>query len=280
MDRRKRLALVFQDTRNLYETNARLRAAADSSRHRARLYRPGDDLELPAPINGAPVVTVSGRRTFEAARDLLLADPADRVAVLNFASATNPGGGVLHGSSAQEESLCRCSTLYPTLDQRRFWDGYYHRHRKRGDATYSDACIYSPGVVVFKRDAEYPELVPEGEWFEVDVITCAAPNLRRVPRNAQAGRRQAVGADELYRIHVRRGRRICEVAASNGVTSLVLGAFGCGAFCNDPRVVASAYKAVLGEVGPYFKRVEFAVFCAPGRESENLRAFEDAFALA
>lgn len=281
MDRRKKLAQVFRDTRNLYETNPELRAAVDKSELGARLYHPGDLLELPASVGSAPVTTVSGSKTFESARRLLEEDSSRHVAVLNFASATNPGGGVVHGSSAQEESLCRCSTLYPTLDQQRFWEGYYNFHREKDDVRYSDACIYSPDVMVFKRDAEYPELMPEGEWFKVDVITCAAPNLRREPSHAynpHAGTWRAVSTDELYRIHVSRGRRICEVAAANGADALVLGAFGCGAFRNDPKVVAAAYKEVLDKMGSHFKRVEFAVFCVPGRESENYRAFAEVFA--
>lgn len=280
MGRREKLALIFRDTERLYRTNPRLRAAVEESRAGARLYLPGETLELPARGGADPVVTVSGSKSFDAARRLLNENRSGRVAVLNFASATNPGGGVLHGSSAQEESLCRCSTLYPTLDQRRFWEGYYQYHRDRGDVRYSDACIYSPDVVVFKRDAEYPELMPEDEWFEVDVVTCAAPNLRRMPSNffnPSSGSWRSVSDEELYRLHVSRGRRICEVAAANGATSLVLGAFGCGAFQNDPRVVARAYRAVLEEMGPFFERVEFAVFCPPGRESENFKAFRDAF---
>ena len=280
MGRREKLARIFRDTERLYQTNPRLRTAAEESRARARLYLPGEPLELPATNGAGAVVTVSGSKSFDAARRLLDENPTGRVAVLNFASATNPGGGVLHGSSAQEESLCRCSTLYPTLNQRRFWDGYYQHHRDQGDVRYSDACIYSPGVVVFKRDAEYPELMSENEWFEVDVVTCAAPNLRRMPSNffnPGSGSWRPVGDEELYRLHVSRGRRICEIAAVNGATSLVLGAFGCGAFQNDPRVVARAYRTVLEEMGPYFEQVEFAVFCVPGREPENFKAFRDAF---
>lgn len=280
MDRRSRLALIFRDTRSLYESNLELRAAVDKSELGAKLYRPDDTLELSPPAGSLPIVTVSGRKTFEAAKRLIDEDPSRHVAVLNFASATNPGGGVFRGSSAQEENLCRCSTLYPTLDQQRFWDGYYHFHRERGDVRYSDACIYTPDVVVFKRDAEFPELMPESDWFKVDVITCAAPNLRHAPSNSynpHAGTWRPVDDEELYRIHVSRGRRICEVAAANGADALVLGAFGCGAFRNDPRVVARAYKTVLRDMGPYFQQAEFAVFCVPGRESENYLAFKKEF---
>ena len=87
------------------------------------------------------------------------------------------------------------------------------------------------------------------------------------------GSEYGVSDAELYDIHLSRAKRICEVAAANGVDTLVLGAFGCGAFCNDPWVVANAFKDALTEMGGYFETIEFAIASAPGTESENFRAF-------
>lgn len=115
-------------------------------------------------------------------------------------------------------------------------------------------------------------LEPNG-WF---LGNRNSPNLRREPSNhsnPHAGSLRTVSDAELFDTHVGRARRICEVVVVNGVDALVLGAFGCGAFRNDPWIVARAYKSVLAEMGGYFDLVEFAIFCAPGRESENLRAF-------
>lgn len=109
--------------------------------------------------------------------------PGRKIAVLNFASATKPGGGVINGSSAQEESLCRCSTLYPTLDRRFLWQSYYDVNRAAGDVLHTDACIYSPGIVICKTDENFPERMPQEDWVTVDVISCAAPNLRNTPAN-------------------------------------------------------------------------------------------------
>ena len=78
-----------------------------------------------------------------------------RKKTLSFASATRPGGGVKNGSSAQEESLCRCSTLYPTIDSGRFWERYYNVNREKKDNRHTDACIYSPGVIICKTDGNY-----------------------------------------------------------------------------------------------------------------------------
>ena len=198
-----------------------------------------------------------------------------RIAVLNFASATTPGGGVTKGSSAQEESLCRCSTLYPALTSNALWDAYYSVNRAARNPLYTDALIYSPGVTICKTDDQFPERLEQSDWVEVDVITCAAPNLRQRPGNQYNLDQSApvvVSPEELLALHKNRARHILTVAASKGVDAIVLGAFGCGAFQNDPTVVAEAYKDVLEEMKGYFSLIEFAIYCRP-RETANYDAF-------
>ena len=100
----------------------------------------------------------------------------------------------------------------------------------------------------------------------MDVISCAAPNLREKPGNQynpEAAKRVEISVNELYDIHLRRGKRILDVAAKNKIDAMVLGAFGCGAFMNDPVVVAEAWRDVVAERGGYFKCLEFAVYCRP-----------------
>ena len=120
MDRREQLAAVFTDTQDFYTNNRSLADAVQHSRKAVRLYAESDYPELPEEQK-AGSVSVTKSKTFEAAMRLHNERPSARIAVLNFASATNPGGGVKSGSSAQEESLCRCSTLYPTLNQQWLW---------------------------------------------------------------------------------------------------------------------------------------------------------------
>ena len=195
---------------------------------------------------------------------------------------SNPGGGVVNGSSAQEEALCRCSTLYFNLNTSEMWNGFYSPHRAAHDPIHNDDIIYTPRVTVFKSDTSFPSALPETDWYELDVITCAAPNLREHPSNSMnngdGDRRIQLTSDELRRLHEKRLSRILTVAAANGEEAIVLGAFGCGAFRNDPKVVAVAAAAALPHYRTRFKIIEFAIYCRPG-DTQNYDAFRKAFGL-
>ena len=231
-----------------------------------------ESLIVPAPRFGEKAqVIVTKNRSFEAARPY--AEQGLRTTVLNFASATNPGGGVVTGASAQEECLCRCSTLYNCLNTRAMWDGFYTPHRRSGNPLHNGDIIFTPNVQVLKDD----DYQPLDDPFAVDVITCAAPNLREQPANPYNpgdGDTKQISKDALYRLHVQRARCILTVAAQNEADVLILGAFGCGAFQNDPYVVARAYNDVLEEFSRHFQTIEFAVYCRPYDDS-NYRAFKE-----
>ena len=262
---RGRLIDVFNDTMNFIGENDRLSYSVTKSIENSRFYSADTLPEIPEKGQKKGEVTLTRSRTFEAAVRLSGELPGRRICVLNFASATNPGGGVKNGSRAQEECLCRCSTLYPTLDRQEMWDCYYSVNRQLRDPLHTDACIYSPDIIICKSDIVYPERLPEEEWVTVDVITCAAPNLRS---------EIIVSDDELKRLHISRAEHIMRSAIDNGADVLVLGAFGCGAFMNDPYIVASAYRDAVDRYDTYFERIEFAIFCAD-YESENYRAFAE-----
>lgn len=269
MDRRSYLISVFDDTLECIKDDAELLTAQKQSIAMQRLIPESEPLDLPAPAYSEDAqVVVTRNRSFEAAANYI----GQRVCVLNFASATNPGGGVTHGSSAQEECLCRCSTLYNCLNTRAMWYGFYTPHRQSGDSLHSDDIIFTPGVQVLKDD-DYNPLI---DSFAVDVITCAAPNLRERPANPfnpSDGQAVQITPDELCRLHEQRARRILTVAAQNKAEVIILGAFGCGAFRNDPNVVAQAYKNILPEFVHHFRTIEFAIYCPP-RDDSNYRAFK------
>lgn len=262
MDRREELAGVFQDTQNFYQENLVLAQSVHNSRKETRLYGADDYPVLPPQTTRTGVVRVSRRKTFQAAMELCRAYPDKKIAVLNFASATRPGGGVKNGSSAQEESLCRCSTLYPTLDQQWLWERFYQANRAAHDPLHSDACIYSPGVVICKTDDDIPARLKLEEFATVDVISCAAPNLRP----SRDRKTVDISYGELRRLLRCRAMHILHIAAANRVDVLVLGAFGCGVFANNPRDVRNAFTEALDEYRTRFDLVEFAVYCRDGEE--------------
>ncbi|WP_027206592.1 TIGR02452 family protein [Butyrivibrio fibrisolvens] len=266
---------IFQDTEKMCRENVRLRESIKQASENQKLILEGDSLfatEKDKYDESAKIV-VSKKKTFEAAS----AYKGMKVAVHNFASATNPGGGVVKGSTAQEECLCRCSTLYSMLNVKEMWNEFYAPHRNAADPIHNDDIIYTPGVVVFKTDTAAPVVMPETQWYEVDVITCAAPNLRDNPSNPynkNDGNRKAKISDrELLKLHEKRLKRILDVAVNNDDEVVILGAFGCGAFQNKPDIVAKAASNVIGDFLHLFKNIEFAVYCSP-RDSRNYDVFK------
>lgn len=272
--------VIFNDTMKLCSTNEKLRASKDYSSFHQEIIPEKAEL-LGSFINcrrfNTPAnIVVTKKRTLEAAEGYR----GERVAVLNFASATTPGGGVIHGANAQEECICRCSTLYPCLTQESSVEHFFVPHKKMKNPIHNDDIIFTPKVTVFKSDTNLPKLLPEDLWYEVDVISCAAPNLRKRPSNkynAGDGAESVTLSDEdLYRLHVKRACRILDVAAMKQVDTIILGAFGCGAFRNNPGVVAKAYKDVIEDYKYTFKNIEFAVYCR-GKDDQNYKAFNEAF---
>ena len=271
---------VFEDTEKFYESDETLKKSIEETISKTKVYMEGEEINLPDSKGVEAVISVGKYRTFETAQYYHKKFSDQKIAVLNFASATNPGGGVKLGSHAQEESLCRCSTLYPSLANENLWKKYYEFHRQRHDIRYTDSCIYTPDILVIKSDTDNPQRLPQEKWIKVDVITCAAPNLRFNPNNKMNPGNDKyiyVSNDELFNLHVSRAKQILSVAAVNGVDILILGAFGCGAFQNDPSIVAKAYAEVIPQFKNYFNEIAFAIYCPPGRGNQNFTAFKKIF---
>lgn len=180
-----------------------------------------------------------------------------QVAVLDFASFKNPGGGYMNGSLAQEEAICAESTLYPVLAA--FTDNYYvpNRSRTRG-GLYSNRAIYVPGVV-FLRDGD--------QWGYADVIVCAAPN-------AKVAAEHGISKEERASALKERIDAVMSIAADNGVDTLVAGAYGCGVFGNDPVEVANMFKDWCDE---HPGAVNTVVYAVPDPTGANYRGFAEVF---
>lgn len=264
-DRREINIEVFEDTMKHYKSNPTLKAAVSNSVANQKFTAADETVELPQCAGYMPTVTVSGKRSLEAAVEY--AKQGMKTCVLNFASASNPGGGVTHGSSAQEESICRCSTLYPCLNTGDMWDCFYTPHRQAENPLYNNDCIYTPDVYVIKSDTSIPKLLPESEWQKVNIITCAAPNLRHKPSNCMnpgAGDKQAdINDKELAQLLTSRIRRIFEIAAANGNEALILGAFGCGAVQKSADSCGKGFRRAASGVQRLFQG--YRICCIPYR---------------
>lgn len=187
-----------------------------------------------------------------------------KTAVLNFASAKNPGGGFLGGAVAQEECLARSSSLYASLIKDRTM---YEFNRSQSTFLYSDYMIYSPGVLFWMTD--------QGDLLEepavVDVITSPAPNKGAMIQNNRLHEMDEIAATFKGRID-----KLFALALSQQVECLILGAWGCGVFRNDPSEVAACFKEALeGKYRGQFKRVLFAIYGK--KDDRTLHAFKQVF---
>ena len=244
-----------------------LQAAVESAMDGTVLYRPGDfsRLRQPEPLvgGGRPRIEVTSEKTGEACRRLVEEEGVAGAVALNFASAKNPGGGFLGGAKAQEEDLARCSALYSCLLTQR---EYYDANRAEHSPLYTDHIIYSPEVPFFRDEG----LTLLERPFSVSLITAPAPNAGAARRNAPDL------VSRLRKVLLARALKVLQVAAHHGHRTLVLGAWGCGAFRNDPYDAADAFSGALDHLPGVFERVVFAVW-ERGGDGPNLRAFQERF---
>ncbi len=248
------------------------------------------------------------------------------IAILNFASAKHPGGGYLRGASAQEESLCRSSLLYPCIQQYENRRNHYYqinrgnntRSRSRSGSGsgggfgtfYSNCAIFSPLVPIIRDDGPDTNLLED--TFLASFVTSPAPNMSALIQQRKCGTgtdskkksgeiktatktetrstsvitstRDNENEEELQSVMVERIKRILKIFHVNDCTDLVLGAFGCGVFGNDPEFVAAAFhRIILEEYNGHFRSITFAIWTPPKclipMEDKNYSAFMNEFSL-
>lgn len=232
-------------------------------RHISRLRADRDRLLLSRQDRDPPSIIVRNQGTFEAAKSLI-SEEDPRCVVLNFASATRPGGGFLDGAMAQEEYLCRASTLYYSLSN---ITAFYTENIAERSSLYTDHAIHSPEISVI-RD-EYGFLLAEP--YIVDVITSPAPNASAI---SEKSKERKLIASTL----IRRMEQILSIAVTTYHRKIVLGAWGCGAFGNDPYFVAAGFKTLLSSktFKGAFDKIIFAILDkTPDRKI--ITPFEKAF---
>jgi uncharacterized protein (TIGR02452 family) len=236
------------------------------------LYRPDMESKIAFDTNQTlkfstpyeTVIEVTSETSLEATRRLST-ESVGRIACLNFASARTPGGGFKKGASAQEESIARSSGLFPCISQMR---EMYDHNRQVLTGFYSDYMIYSPNVPIFKDDKgnllEHP--------YSISFITAPAVNAGVVKDKAWKDRHMILDVMRL------RLEKVLSIAILHQQEVLVLGAFGCGVFKNEPKDIANLFKHVLQEkrFKTSFKKIVFAVYDHTP-DKENLYPFQYEF---
>ena len=231
----------------------------------SRLYNPEQlaTLRERLPTGAHPNIEVTDGTTQQVAQEIAVSEP---LVLLNFASARNPGGGFLNGAKAQEEDLCRCSALYPTLLRHQ---QYYDANRNQSSLLYTDYAICSPGVPFFKTRGTGDFL---SEPFLASVITAPAPNTK--PYLATSG--DPVLLEQCFE---RRWKNVLAIACDIGIPNVLLGAWGCGAFGGDPAIASRTAKNALADFGPAFERVVFAIPGKGKQSKRNLNVFAETLSL-
>lgn len=270
---RETLDLIETGTYDVAGKTVSFADAQERAVSQTRVYRPGDFDLIDATVGTrTPTIGVVDGTTQVVAQSIVEAMAISgamagdgHIALLNFASARNPGGGFLNGAKAQEEDLCRCSGLYPCLVP---CTQYYDANRNQSSMLYTDHAIFSPLVPFFKTRGTGDLLV---EPFVVSVITAPAPNsgpfLRSNPESTA----------ELESTFGRRWQNVLHIARDQNVTRLLLGAWGCGAFGGDPAMAARTAKAAIETDGAGIDEIVFAI-PGKGRHSKaNLDAFREVF---
>ncbi|MGN0537761.1 MAG: TIGR02452 family protein [Acutalibacteraceae bacterium] len=192
----------------------------------------------------------------------------EKCAVLNFASAKHPGGGFITGANAQEESLCRSSSLYASIGSKDAEDMYIYNTTVHKSRFYSDYMLFSPNVAFFRRFNGSLT----SKYAVVSVITAPAVNCRIAD--------PVKNADKIRKIMQARIRKIFDIAILNDKTYLILGAWGCGVFGHKTEDIANDFRLVLSEekYKNAFEVVEFSVLC--GRNSSDILPFRKTFGKA
>lgn len=226
-------------------------------------YNPETPLSLHN-ITHQTKIEIVNETTLQGTYRLYTQYPDANIGALNFASAKNPGGGWLTGSYAQEESLACSSGLVRSLEM---FPEFYNYHRTHNDPLYTDRMIYTPRCPILKNDV--------GEYFSkpyhLDILTSPAPN---------AGHARKLGYTQKKITEVLQSRidRILNLFVHHCCDHIVLGAWGCGVFGNDPVIIAQIFADNLLPGKKYDGKFKMVLFSVLDKSIylENYTAFLDA----
>lgn len=258
---------AFEDTMKIlkqgyYEKDGRkiqLKLSA-KQREEIQVYLPDDLKTICSNTDFKPTTTESGGCIHScenidsyALAQKRVAEGVEKVLVLNLASPVHPGGGVRRGARAQEEDLCRKSSLLLSLESktaRRYYDYNKSLHSFMG----SDALMLTPSVEIIKDENG----VLLDDTVIVSVLTCAAPKV--------SGGKEGMTETAYRQLVYNRIVGMLKAAAFFGYRALILGAWGCGAYGNDASVISDLFRRALNDLDyngfkekDLFSRIDFAV---------------------
>ncbi|KAJ7596602.1 hypothetical protein C8J56DRAFT_917858 [Mycena floridula] len=249
------LAAIKKGSYTLDSVTYDLAAPTSSSRKSTQYYAPDSALlsswatsSQPGPPGPSSQINFLKISTLDGARYASVSLQGKKIGVLNFASAKNPGGGFLRGTQAQEESLARSSTLYPTLMTSTSQRFYTLHNRDLKNGMYSHATIYSPGCLLFRGD--------DGQWLtpvQVDILTSAAVNAGVVRCDLGPSTTSDALEESIEQEMKERMARILFLFQQQGAQALILGSFGTGVFQNHVEMVARLWADLLTVPGARFK---------------------------
>lgn len=197
-------------------------------------------------LTTSTIFNVTNESTLDAVRRLI-DEGNENIACLNFASAKNPGGGFLGGSQAQEESLARSTGLYNCLLK---GEEYYRENRKFKSCFYTDYMIYSPVVPILKNE----EGLLLEKLYTASIITAPAVNKGVLKKG------KITGVEEVMKQRI---EKVLAVFLENGHKNIVLGAWGCGVFQNDPKDISLYFKEVIeAKFKNEFEKITFAIYAS------------------
>ncbi|MDR1364171.1 MAG: TIGR02452 family protein [Oscillospiraceae bacterium] len=280
---KEKLKEVFKDTKSIFEEQMKSDPVYAENIKKSKIFAFSEqaigDCILPdlgeikeeqheeCTIIMTPYTTLNGLKIL---KDKNIIDPNAKITVVNFANAFKTGGGVQQGSIAQEEYLCRLSDLFASLIRLKlqFYE-YNHNHRNDNSNIFGfNRVISSIGVTQIKNDDF--SLIEVSQRPKFNVISAAAPDLRKIKKYDE---------EKLFNVLVERIKLIFTVAISNQDDTIVLGAFGCGAFKVPPDISSRAFFHVLQKLGykQKFKCIIFNIYAPDECGKKNLQAFKEKF---
>ena len=233
--------------------------------NRLQLPKPASEvnaIKAPRVITDKTQISLLDTDTISATIQAKRLYPNARIAILNFASYKHPGGGFMANRFAQEEAICYCTNLYPELAKYQEWYDKHLSNLNRGLYANESILTHNISIVASQRGV----LLNPADIFTIDVLTCAAPNW------TLATKYKTISLDVAAMATKQRVDYVMNMLSQDGYDIIILGAYGCGVFRNDPVIVAQSFAVGIAKYYGCFRQ---AIFAIPDATGTNYQAFKN-----